>query len=82
MNPYIEQIGRTHPGVEADAIGPLYSDVIFRRGGPISKAALDAEIASFIPRSRNPLTADELADQLVIDGTMTRASIDAIKVSR
>ncbi len=33
-------------------------------------------------RSREPLTAEELATQMITDGTMTRAKIDAIKVGR
>ncbi len=33
-------------------------------------------------RVGEPLTADELADQLIKDGTMTQAKIDAIKATR
>lgn len=30
----------------------------------------------------NPLTAEELAEQMIADGTMTRGKIDAIKAGR
>lgn len=34
------------------------------------------------PKSAAPLTAQELADQMITDGTMTQAKIDAIKTGR
>ncbi len=34
------------------------------------------------PKSELPLTADELATQMITDGTMTRAKIDDIKATR
>jgi len=83
MNPYVEQIGRTHPGVEVEAAGPLYEDVVWRNSPPIPKAALDAEIAVAPSRkTRLPLTVEELATQMIRDGTMTQAKIDAIKNNR
>lgn len=34
------------------------------------------------PKSDAPLTAEELATQMITDGTMTRAKVDAIKARR
>jgi len=34
------------------------------------------------PKSAGSLSAEELADQMIVDGTMTRAKVDAIKAAR
>ncbi len=43
MNQYIEILGLLHPGIEAHAKGPDYSDIVWKNA-KIAKAALDAEI--------------------------------------
>jgi len=73
INPYVEQIGRTHPSVEVEAQGPLYDDIVWRKGARIPKAVLDAEIAAFVPTDPD----DELVVALT-DLKNTGATVDQL----
>ena len=57
----------------APKVGWSYNGIVFTAPTPLPPPP---------PKSATPLTAEELAAQMIKDGTMTQAKIDALKAAR